>query len=366
MDASILSYDATIAAGTRLYKSGVKSLLLLGPPGIGKTAMKTVLAQAIGVQHIFQIKLAHHDVPDVAGVPVPHENDKRTHFYASADMLPSTDLKGGLLFVLDEVGDCNVAQQNLACQIVFEERIHNWLAPPNTYFLMTSNRVEDRSGANRIVTKLGNRVATITVAPTPDELFMYGAKNGWNPTLLAFIKMHGAERINPNNNKVNAPTFFNSFDPTDPAQAAKPQFASSRSYEFTSRYLNYIDVEYPGLENGTVLGEMAAIVGTPVASRFVGFRQIAHTMPDPELILNGKKVKYPEKQEVLWSLTLTLTSRVKKDQVKHLYAWLDQGPDEYLALAARLLFDTRAAELSGPDFHKLMMSPKLKAMFTEK
>lgn len=26
------------------------------------------------------------------------------------------DLKGGCLVVLDEIGDCNVAQQNLACQ----------------------------------------------------------------------------------------------------------------------------------------------------------------------------------------------------------------------------------------------------------
>lgn len=364
MDASVLSYDATTAASIRLMKAGVKSVLLLGPPGCGKTAMKVPIAQGLGVKHIFQIKLSHHDVPDVAGVPVPHEDDQRTHFYASADMLPPTDLSGGLLFVLDEVGDCNIAQQNLACQFVFEERIHNWIAPPDTYFLLTSNRVEDRSGANRIVTKLGNRVASITVAPQPDELFMYGAKNGWNPHVLAFIKMHGAERINPNDTKPNAPTFFNSFDPSDPAQASKPQFASSRSYEFASKYLNYIDTNVKGLEDGTVVGELAAILGTPVASKLTAFRKVGLTMPDPDAILAGKKVATAP-TEVLWALTLTLVSKVKKDTIKHMAKYLEQGPDEYLALAARILFDTRSAEVSGPDFHQhIMMNPKLKEMFT--
>jgi len=69
---------------------------------------------------------------------------------------------------------------------------------------------------------------------------------------------------------------------------------------------------------------------------------------------------------VLWALTLTLASRCEKAHVKHLHAWLGQGPHEYLALGARLLFDTKLNALAGPDFHNLLQDPKLKAMFSNK
>lgn len=363
-DASVMNYQAALAATCRLFNSGIDAVMLLGPPGTGKTAMRHEIATRCNLRNEFIIKLAHHEVTDVAGVPVARDDTRRTHFYPSADMLPPEDLTGGLLFTSDETGDLNISQQNLLCQMVFEKRLHNFEFPQRTKFFLTSNRVSDRSGANRIVTKLGNRVASITLAPTPDELVTYGAANGWNPMVLAFVKMRGGERINPSDNRENAPTYFNSFDPTDPAQMAVPQFASSRSYEFCSKYLNYVDEHEPGLDVGTMVGDMAAILGTPVASSLAAFRKIANTMPDPNAILAGKLVPYPSKQEVLWALTLTLVSKVDKKSMKHLYAWLDRGPEEYLALAARILFDTKLGVLAGPDFNAMIQSPKLKAMFS--
>lgn len=362
-DATSMPYNAVRDASVRLYKGGIKAVLVFGPPGCGKTAMAREIPGLLGYKHYFQIKLSHHDVPDVAGVPVARDDTRRTHFYPSADMLPPDDLTGGLVVCLDEAGDLNIAQQNLACQMVFEGGIHTYKFPPNTVFFLTSNRVEDRSGAGRIVTKLANRLASMTLVPTTDELIMYGATNGWNPMTLAFLKMHGDERINPSDNRANAPTFFNSFDPTDPVQMAKPQFSSCRSLEFLSDHMNYIDANMPNISSGELIGDTAAIVGTPVASKFVAFREIATTMPNPYDILAGKKVPYPKKEEILWALAITLTSKATKTNVKHLHAFLDQGPDEYLALATRILFDTKAALLAGDDFHKLISSPKLKAMF---
>lgn len=362
-DASSMGYEAAVAASVRLFKSNVRAVLLLGRPGIGKTAAEDPICTAMGLKHKFRIKLSHHDVPDIAGVPVPLDSG-RTRFYPSEDMLPPSDLEGGMLVVIDEIGDCNVAQQNLACQMIFEGKIHTYEFPPDTYFLLTSNRVSDRSGANRIVTKLGNRCAMITLLPTVDELFMHGAKNNWNPAVLAFVKMHGNERINPSDERADAPTFFNSFDPTDPMQMAKPQFASSRSLEFLSNYCNYVDANEPGLEAGTVVGEAAAIVGTPVATKFVAFRAITAAMPDPQDILDGKKIPYPEKQEILWALALTLASRADKKNLGNVHAFLDKGPPEYLALAARIVYSTKMPGIVGEHLNAMIKNKKLSAMFT--
>jgi len=367
-DASVMSFDATVAAAIRAFKSGMgkklRAVFIDGPPGVGKNATAPYIATGVGLKHIFMLKMAHHEVPDIAGVPVPREDTQRTHFYASADMLPPQEPNEPYLMVHDEATDCNVGQMNLMCQMVHENRIHNYIFHPNTCHLLLGNRVQDRSGANRIITKLGNRCAHYTMQPTVDELFQYGARHGWNPTLLAFIKMRGEERINPSDNKANSPTYFNSFDPTDPAQMAKPQFASSRSYEFVSDYLNYVDEHEPGLDSGTLSSEIAGMVGTPVALAISGFRSVAVTMPDPDAILAGKRVAFPSKQEVMWALSLTLASKVKKENVKHMHAYLGQGPHEFLALAARIAFDTKVAALAGNDFNAMIGDPKIKAMFS--
>jgi hypothetical protein len=81
-------------------------------------------------------------------------------------------------------------------------------------------------------------------------------------------------------------------------------------------------------------------------------------MPDPDAILAGKRVAFPSKQEVMWALSLTLASKVKKENVKHMHAYLGQGPHEFLALAARIAFDTRVAALAGNDFNAMIGDPK--------
>jgi hypothetical protein len=364
-DATIMGYKATLDAASRILASGMTGYLVEGSPGTAKTSMRFDLAERLGLEHIFMLKMAHHDVVDIAGVPVPNETTKRTHFYASGDMLPPDDGKPYLV-VLDEFGDCAEPQQNLGCQMVLELRTHNYEFHPDTKFLLTSNRIHDKSGARRIVTKLLNRVARSTLIPHIDEVFNYGATKGWNPISLAFLKMHGAERVNPSDTRADAPTYFMSFDPKDATSAAM-QFASPRSHEAASNYLNYIDQYAPELAYGTQVAELAAIVGTPVAYKMAAFRKIAVTMPDPEKILNGIKVPSIKATEVLWSLTLTLASRVKKAQVKHMAAFLDANvPDEFFILAARICFDTRLNELASPDFNAMINSPKLKAAFSTK
>lgn len=362
MDATIVSFSEALASAVRLYKSGVSAVLISGPPGCGKTTMRHDIAKALGVQHQFMIKLSHHDVPDVAGVPVPLHDIKRTMFYPSADMLPPDDLEGGLLVTLDEIGDCNVSQQNLACQMVFEHGIHSYHFPENTKFLLTTNRVSDRSGANRIVTKLANRCASMTLVPTVDDLFNYGASNGWNPVLLAFLKMHGAERINPEDKREHAPTYLNSFDPTAPDQINSPIFASSRSYEFTSNYLNYVDQYEAGIDNVALMRETATLVGTAAASKLSAFRQIAIHMPDPDDIAKDpSKVPMPKKEEVLWSLALTLVSRADKKNIENFATFLKQGPKEYFVLFGRMCFDTRYKE-TMPVLNKVLQDPLLKSI----
>lgn len=363
-DLGVMSYNEAISTTCRLFNSGMRAVYWLGPPGSGKTAAQIEIAKRMRLAHRFQIKKSHHDVPEIAGLPVPDHKTRLTHYYPSADMLPPSDLTGGLLFVHDETSDENTSQQNLTCQFIYENGLHSYRCPDNTYHFLTGNRVSDRSGANRIVMKLGNRCALITVIPTVDELFAYGSANGWNIMVLAFLKMHGNERINPSDNRMDAPTFFNSFDPSDPLQMVKPSFSSSRSLEFLSNYCNYIDASEPGLSSGVVSADAATLVGTPTATKFGGFREIAQHMPDIDAIIQGKHVAQPQKSEVMWSTALTLASRADQKNVGTIFQWLDKGPAEFLSVFARIVYDQKMPAISGPGMNALIRSPKLRAMFT--
>lgn len=369
MDATIVTYQQFLTAAPLVYASGMKAIYLDSQPGTGKTASGAYIQQKLGLKHRFIIKPGHHDPIDFQGLPVPDHTSKMSYFYPSGDLLPPPDLEGGCLVILDEMSDSPQMVQNLCCQWVYEDGLHSYRNPPNTVFLLTGNRVADRSGAQRVVTKLGNRVAWFTLAPTVDELFDYGVSQGWNPTVLAFLKLRGGDPINPNDRSKEGriiPTYFNSFDTSDPAQSIKPVFASSRSWEFTSNLMNYIDEKHPKIDDGTLLTMAASLVGTPVATALVPFRSEAQHMPDPAAILRGDKVAFPKKQSVLWTLTISLVSRVTKDTWSNMDTWLKQGPAEFRILAVRMAFDTKAAKLIGPAFNATLQEPDVKQAITSK
>ncbi len=89
-------------------------------------------------------------------------------------------------------------------------------------------------------------------------------------------------------------------------------------------------------------------------------------MPDPDAILRGDNIPVPTKQSVLWSLVITLVTKVQKNNWKHMDAWLKQKgqPAEFRILAIRMAFDTKAAKLIGPDFNATLQEPDVKQALT--
>lgn len=89
-------------------------------------------------------------------------------------------------------------------------------------------------------------------------------------------------------------------------------------------------------------------------------------MPDPDAILRGDKVPFPKKESVLWTLTITLVTRVLKDNWANMDKWLKQGPAEFRVLAVRLAFDTKAKDLIGPAFNATLQEADIRQALTAK
>lgn len=369
MDATTVNYQQCIDTSVDLFKSGMDAVGVLGPPGCGKTTMAVYIQRLLGYKARFIIKPGHHDVVDFGGVPVPMHDSETTKFFPSMDLLPPAAFEGGVLVVIDELPDAMVPNQNLMCQWIFEKGMHGYKFPENTKFFITGNRVADRAGASRLVTKIGNRMAMLTLEPTTDEWVQHGYRNGFNPSVLAFIGKMGNVPINPNDKPKEGrpvPTYFNSFDPTDPTQQITPLFASSRSLEFVSNLINYIDSEKRDMAEGLLVTRVAALTGTPWAMKYVPWRAESLSMPDPDAILRGDKVPFPDKESVLWTLSLMLTSKATKGTWKYLNNYMKQGPAEYRMLCIRTAFDHHAAKLVGADFNSTMQEPDVKQMMASR
>lgn len=365
-DFTVLGYKDCQSAVADIYKSNAfKAAFVDGKPGIGKTAMAEYIQEDVGLAYRFIVKPGHHEPYDFHGLPVPDHETHTTRFYPSDDLLPKSDTEGGVLMVWDEIGDAMTPIQNLVCQAIFEGGIHGYVFPKNTYHLLTGNRISDRSGAQRVVTKLANRCARFTLEPLVQEVFDYGMGEGWAPSVLAFLKLRGMDTINTNDRKKNdndyVATYFNSFDPNDPAQSQKSVFSSSRTWEATSRLINFMDRNNPGIADVTLLSRVAALLGSPVASAYVPFRSETLHMPDPDEIAKGKNVGWPKKQSMMWTLTISLVSRATKDNFETIYNWLSKGENkEFSILFVKQCFDTKAAKLIGPQFNKVLQQPDVK------
>lgn len=365
MDFTCLSYKPLTAAIADIYLSGsFQSVYVDGAPGIGKTWMARYVQTLINVTHRYMTKPSHHETVDFHGLPVPNHTTMTTEMYPSGCLLPDSRLEGGCLLVLDELPDSPTMVQNLCCQLMFEGGLHNYRLPDKTFIFATGNRVADRSGANRIVSKLGNRCAWFTLEPTVQELFDYGVSQGWAPSVLAFLKLRGNDPINPDEKRKGhgyVGTYFNSFDPTDPAQSVKPVFASSRTWEATSRLVNYLDRTNPRVSDPDLLSRVASLVGSPVASSYVPFRSEALVMPDPDAIAAGKNVAHPKKSSVLWVLTISLVTRATKENFENIYKWLEGTNNrEFSILFVKMCFDNKATKLISPAFNKVLQLPDVK------
>jgi hypothetical protein len=191
----------------------------------------------VGLKHIFMLKMAHHEVPDIAGVPVPKDETQRTHYYPAPTCCPRRSRTNRTSCGSRRGDGLQLGQQNLMCQMVHENRNSQLHLSPEHLSLALPQQGAGPQRCEPIVTKLGNRCAHYTMQPTWTSLFSTVPVTV-EPTLRAFIKMRGEERINPSDNKAkrNRRTSTRS---TRPTRHRWPSL-SSRARAATSSFSDYL------------------------------------------------------------------------------------------------------------------------------
>jgi len=124
-----------------------------GKPGGGKSALASDIGKQLGFDYVVQFFASLRDPVDLLGTP---RNDGDVTRW-----IPPAELKrletGRNLLIIEEISDCNTQMQNALCGLIYDKRVNDLHLSPETYIIATGNRTQDKSGANRLVSKLLGR-----------------------------------------------------------------------------------------------------------------------------------------------------------------------------------------------------------------
>lgn len=191
-------------------------LMLLGPPGVGKTKLVQQAAKARNIGFI-ALRLVQIEAVDLRGMPYPKRDEAGNVVgmgFAVPTILPTEG--EGILF-LDEFAQAMHTVQNAASELLDERRCGDYVLPEGWIVIAASNRRSDRAASNEIPTHLRNRVFQIEIEPSYDDWAEWALENGVDERIIAFLGVR--------------PELLHKFDPD--AQA----FPSPRSWEYASRIL---------------------------------------------------------------------------------------------------------------------------------
>lgn len=294
-----------------------------GRPGGGKSACTRALARRlakeldIAPQQIVEFNASLRDPVDIMGIPFKSEDGSHSRWLPPEEFYNLRQGVGYCILILEELTDAPMAMQNPLCRVVLDRYAGNLKLSDKLIILATGNRVEDRSGANRMSTKLGNRMRVLDFQESVEDWVKWARNEGdISEDVINFI--------------LYRPNLLSDFDPK---RVVNP---TPRAWESVSRVPTF--TEDP---NGALYFQhVAGHVGEGPAHEFCGFRKIWHELPDFTALLSSpKKYPIPTDMAVLYATVLKLASMINENTdskvVDAILTYMSRTKVELQAMAIR-------------------------------
>lgn len=314
-----------------------------GKPGGGKSACAREIAEVlkekfkIKDEQIVEFNPSLRDPVDVLGIPFKHVSGTHNEWLPPAEFYNLRQGVGPCVLIIEELSDAQMAMQNPMCRIILDRYAGSLKLSDQLFIIATGNRVEDRSGANRLSTKLGNRLRCLTFEEDLDDWVAWAKRAGISDVLVKFLQFQ--------------PNLLSDFDPK---RKTNP---TPRAWEKVS----YIPEFEGDKDNMLFLQHAAGDVGEGAATAYCGFRKIYMSLPDfAELMRIPATYPIPEDQSVLWATVMKLTTivadkKTTKSMANAIFEYICRVKPELQAMAVREI-------MGGAGRTKLMSSPALQKM----
>lgn len=286
---------------------------ILGAPGGGKSACARVAFEDLGAtaDNMVEFTASLRDPVDVLGTP--DNKGDFTKWVPPEEFYKLRKGQGKCFLLLEELSDAPIPMQNALCGVIYDRRAGQLELSDELIIVATGNRTEDKSGANRITSKLAGRTRRFDFTENLDELVAYALEKNWPADLIQFLRFR--------------PEFVAKFNPND---FANP---TPRTWEDVSR----INPKLAGLDaGGLFFANVAGSVGEGPAAEYTAFRKIYLGLPDiAEVLKNPTKAVVPSDLATQYAVMGALARHVDKTTFANMLIYVDKFKKEFQIMAVR-------------------------------
>lgn len=316
----------TTILATNINHNPGQAIHLSGPPGVGKTSLVYAAAKEAGIpeDRVLLLRPALMDPVDLLGVPAV--TDGSTSFCPPANLLAFAEGTGPGVILIDELPQSAVAMQNALGGLLLEGRLGALTIDKQVARISTGNRVQDKAGASRLLSQIGNRICHLELGASLDDWSKWALGAGVDPHLIAFMRMR--------------PNLLHDFDPD---RMSNP---TPRSWEMVSRIPKTLpEHAYHAMCSG--------LVGQGAAAEWVGTRKILDDMPSIDGILAAPMdAALPTEPVIRYAIASSLALQVNPRTFPQAMQYMTRLPLEFQALFVSLVHARDRDLLAGPAFNE--------------
>ena len=286
------AYSAVINA--HLPVKTVPSVMLWGPPGVGKSqAVRQIAAEiekSTGKRAVVtDVRLLLFNPIDLRGIPTANA-DKTLAIWLKPQIfqMDPSDRVVNILF-LDEISAAPQSVQAAAYQITLDRVVGEHRLPENCIVIAAGNRTTDKSVAYKMPKALANRLMHLEVEGSFASWREWAVRSGVNAKVIGFLSFKRE--------------YLSCFDSSTDELA----FATPRSWEMVSNLLNSVSDDADKM-----FSLIAGIVGCGVAVEFRTWTNIYNQLPSVKDIFDGKRPAMPRSTDALYALVSSMVAYARE------------------------------------------------------
>ena len=311
-----------------LVRESIKSqepIMLIGPPGIGKTDMVNQAAAAVSAD-VISFHGVTSDPTDAKGMPWVYKEPAggvRAEFVPFGDLEALIKADHPTVALLDDAGQAPVLVQASWMQMVQSRCIGTHKISPHVSFIAATNRKQDKAGVSGILEPVKSRFTLINVVPHLDSWIAWALGAQLPVEIIAFARFR--------------PECILDYRPTaDLTNSACPRTMHKAANWITK-----------GLSPMAELAALSGCIGEGRAAELVGFLKVWRTLPNiDQIIMSPKTAPIPPQEEpaTLYAVAGLLGRRATPGNFGAICQYLGRLPKDHQILVMKIA-TSRAPEV---------------------